>query len=253
MQELILERESLYSPEQLRQLDKVSIPRHIAIIMDGNRRWATKLGKAAFQGHYQGAKQLGNIVQAAAEIGVSTLTVFAFSTENWKRSEKEVAVLMRILKSQILEQKETMKEEGVRLSFIGDMTRLPKGLVSVMKEAAEYTKEGTNLELVMAINYGGRDEVVRATRKIVDAIGKGEMSAQDIDERVFESYLDTAHTPPPELVIRTSGEYRLSNFLLWQLSYSEVFFLDLCWPEFSHIHFLDVVLTFQKRNRRYGG
>lgn len=243
----------VYSAKELEGVDLSRVPKHIAMIMDGNRRWAKGRGMPPFQGHYQGAKQLAIIVKAACQLGVEVLTVFAFSTENWKRSEAEVAVLMRLLKSQILEQKETMREQGVRLSFIGDLSRLPKSLRVVCQEAVEYTKGGQLLDLVVGINYGGRDEIVRAVRKTAVAVSKGQVSPTEIDEQMFQACLDTAELPPADLMIRTSGEHRISNFLLWQLSYSELFFLQMSWPEFSHIHFLEVVLTYQKRQRRYGG
>lgn len=248
-----LETITLYSDKQLALLEGRRVPEHIAIIMDGNRRWAKRQGLPAFQGHRQGAKQLDIIVKAAMELGVHTLTVFAFSTENWKRTEKEVTALMHLLKNQLWGQKERMRQAGIKLSFIGDIEGMPRHVRKVMQEVMDYTILGEKFELVIALNYGSRDEIVRATKKLGHLIAEGQLDPEVIDASMIETHLDTAGRVSPDLLIRTSGEYRLSNFLLWQLSYSEVFVSQACWPEFSHIHFLDVVLDFQKRSRRYGG
>ncbi len=238
----------IYHPHQLAQLKKGPFPENIALIMDGNRRWAKKEGLPPISGHWRGAETLTRIVQAARELGVKVLTVYGFSTENWKRSPLEIKALMRVFKAYLVRQRAEMVAEGVRLNVIGDLTKFPKDVQKTLADSLEATKNGDNLDLVVALNYGARDEMKRAIQKIVeDCIEK-----EEISEALISSYLDTARWKDPDLLIRPSGESRLSNFLLWQASYSEVIFTETYWPAFNEIDLLNAVLEYQRRELRLG-
>jgi len=228
------------------------IPEHIAIIPDGNRRWARKRGLPAMIGHAQGAVALQNVVRAAAKLGVKTLTVYTFSTENWSRSEEEVDTLLRLLKKNLLDLRGMMVEEGVRFETIGNLARFPNDLLEELYATKEATKEGKQIELVLAMNYGGRDEICRAVKTILEDLAKGEFKDLNLTESTFARYLDTSKWKDPELFIRTSGEKRLSNFLLWQLSYSEVYITEVLWPDFDEKELNRAIIDFQKRERRCG-
>lgn len=242
----------IYSPDKIALLKSGSVPKHIAIIMDGNRRWASAKGLLPSVGHLQGAETLVKTVRAASELGVEVLTVYAFSTENWKRSPKEVEALMRLFKSYLLKQRNFMLEEGVRLDVIGDMKKLPKDVQKAFHESIEATKAGNKFHLVIALNYGGRDELRRTVTSIVEDCQTKKIAKEDITEELISSYLDTAKWGDPDLLIRTSGESRLSNFLLWQLSYSEVFMTQVLWPDFTEKDLLEILLEYQSRELRTG-
>lgn len=233
-------------------LDPKRVPHHVAIIMDGNRRWAKNNGYLSIFGHQKGADVLQEIVEFASGIGVKILTVYSFSTENWKRSKEEIDSLFSLFSSVLHRQSPRMVEQGVRLQTIGDLTRLPMHLQETLAEVKIKTNSCSNIELVLALNYGSRDEIRRAVTNLCQQCVEGKLSAEGISEKTISSYLDTALWPDPDLLIRTSGEVRLSNFLLWQLSYSEIYITDTLWPDFSTSNFLDAIKNYQKRERRLG-
>lgn len=243
---------SLYSEMQLKALDQNKIPYHVAIVMDGNRRWAKKNNLGYFDGHKKGADNLRHIVKAAAALGIKILTVFAFSTENRNRSAQEVAALMGLFHRYLIEFTKTLKEENVKLRLIGDISKLPEKLRKTFEASIEETKECDKIDLVVAINYGGRDDITRAVKKIITDYNQKKIEGSMITEELISSYLDTASLPDPDLLIRTSGELRLSNFLLWQMSYAEFYVVDALWPEFSEIHLYEAIVEYQKRERRFG-
>lgn len=228
------------------------VPEHVAIIMDGNRRWAKKRGMPVSAGHLRGAETLTEIVRAASDYGVKVLTVYAFSTENWKRSAMEVKALMRLFKSYLNRQRNLMIEEGVRLNLIGDISRVPKDVAQVFEETVEATKGGTKLDLVIALNYGARDELKRAFGAMLEDCLAKKISKEELSEDLISSYLDTAKWKDPDLLIRTSGERRISNFLLWQISYAEVMVTDVLWPDFTRKDLLAAIHEYQKRELRLG-
>lgn len=228
------------------------VPEHVAIIMDGNRRWARQKRVPLMAGHWRGAEQLTEIVRAAKGLGIKVLTVYAFSTENWNRSPMEVKALMRLIKTYLKRQRQTMIEEGVRLSAIGNIGKLPPDVCEVLEETIEATQAGSKIDLVVALNYGGRDEMKRAVEAIIDDCLAKKISKEQVSEELISQYLDTAQFKDPDLLIRTSGESRLSNFLLWQASYSEVLVSDVLWPDFREKDLLEAVLEYQKRELRLG-
>lgn len=228
------------------------VPRHIAIVMDGNRRYAKKNNIPTLQGHWKGAEALIDIVVAASRMGVKFLTVFGFSTENWDRSDEEVAALFEVLAHFLVALRPRMLAEGVRLKSIGDVKRLPPSLVATLQETEDLTKEGTSITLILALSYGGRDEIVRSFKNLLLDYNKKKFTLASLDESLIESYLDTRQWPDPDLLIRTSGEMRISNFLLWQMAYSELYFSEVLWPEFLPKHLEAAVHAFQKRSRRKG-
>jgi len=227
-------------------------PRHVAIIMDGNRRWASAHGFHSFSGHNAGADRVLEVVRAAADSGVKFLTIFSFSTENWRRSSAEVSHLMALMRHELIRHQEQLVREGIRLTMIGRREELPLALRQTLEEVEEVTRLGTTLQLTLAVNYGGRDEICRAVRKIVGDVAKGQIQEQEIDEGLLTRYLDTAGLPDPDLLIRTGGESRLSNFLLWQISYAEVYITSVPWPEFSSKCFFEALDDFKIRQRRMG-
>ena len=226
---------------------------HVAIIMDGNGRWAKARGKPRLFGHQVGAKRVREIVGACPQLGVRYLTVFAFSTENWKRTQTEVAGLMKLFKRYILSEAKKLVEAGVRVRFIGDRLRLEPRLVQLMDELEGMTSENSIVNLTVAINYGGRDEVARASRRMAQDVASGNLEPESVNEQTLAKYLDTYVLPDPDLVIRTSGEARISNFLLWQSAYSEYEFVKTLWPDFTVRDFEKIVFTFGARERRFGG
>jgi undecaprenyl diphosphate synthase len=227
-------------------------PRHVAIIMDGNGRWATQRGRPRLFGHHAGAKRVREIVEACPEFGVKYLTIFAFSTENWKRTQVEVAGLMSLFRRYITKEAQALNLEGVRVRFIGDRVRLDRKLIALMDELETLTIANTRVNLTIAINYGGRDEVARATKRLAEDVAQGRLSPADVDEETLPKYLDTHVLPDPDLVIRTSGEARISNFLLWQSAYAEYEFIDTLWPDFSAAEFGRLVARYGQRERRFG-
>jgi undecaprenyl diphosphate synthase len=234
----------------LDQLDRRRIPAHVACVMDGNGRWATKRGLARTEGHAAGEEALFDAVEGALELGVKWLTVYAFSTENWRRPADEVRYLMAFNESLLVRRRDELHERGVRIRFSGRRDwRVPKRLLRRMDEAIELTKRNRALTLTIAFNYGGRAEIVDAVRALV-ASG---VKAEKIDEKAIAKHLYDPEMPDPDLMVRTSGEYRISNFLLWELAYSELVFTDVLWPDFRREHLFEAVREFQQRDRRFGG
>ena len=228
------------------------VPRHVAIIMDGNRRWAQARGLPVALGHKAGAEAARRAIEAAANAGVEWLTLFAFSSENWTRPADEVQELTTLLRLYLRSEVATLAKEGVRLRVIGDRDRFGPDLVRAVDQAEAATAGGTRLNLVVALSYGARDEIVRAARTIAAAAKAGTLEPGAVDEAAFARRLFTAGQPDPDLIIRTSGEQRLSNFLLWQAAYAEFLFLDVLWPDFGAEHFGQAVAEFGRRERRYG-
>ena len=226
---------------------------HVAIIMDGNGRWATSRGWPRLVGHRRGANRVRAIVRAAPGLGIRYLTIFAFSTENWKRSTEEVLGLMSLFAHYIRNEADKLHREGVRVNFIGGRDRLEPDLQELMAGIEEKTRNNDRLVLTVAINYGGRDEIARAARRISGDVAAGLLSGDDIDEATFAARLDTADLPDPDLVIRTSGETRISNFLLWQSAYAEYEFVETLWPDFTAEKLSEIVTTYAGRERRFGG
>ena len=247
------EKETIYSPDDLELVDLAKVPQHVAIIMDGNRRWAKRQGLPTMMGHWKGAETLTKIVRAASELGIKTLTVYSFSTENWGRAKEEVDALMHLFKVYLEKQRGPMMQEGVRLEAIGDLQRLPSSVLNELDLSRACTSHCKKIDLVLAINYGGRDDIRRAFVAMMEDFEKGELSKEQISEQLISQYLDTARWPDPDLLIRTSGERRQSNFLLWQLSYSEFFHTDIMWPDFDEHELLQIVREVQQRQRRIGG
>ncbi|MDB2369087.1 polyprenyl diphosphate synthase [Octadecabacter sp.] len=232
--------------------DIPSGPNHVAIIMDGNGRWAQMRGRPRLMGHHAGAKRVRDIVEACPELDVKYLTIFAFSTENWKRTQTEVAGLMKLFRRYIQREARNLLAEGVRVRFIGDRVRLDDKLVNLMDELELLTSSNDRVHLTIALNYGGRDEVARATKRLAYDVAQGRLQPKDVDDETLPKYLDTYFLPDPDLVIRTSGEARISNFLLWQSAYAEYEFIDTLWPDFTPSVFSTVLDGFKTRDRRFG-
>lgn len=233
-------------------LSQMKIPNHVAIILDGNGRWAKKRLMPRNYGHMQGAKTVEKICEDAWNMGIHYLTVYAFSTENWKRPEDEVNALMKLLKNYLKDCIERSNSNDMRVRVIGDKTGLNDEIREKIAELEEMTKNNTGLNFTIAINYGSRDEMVRAMKKMAMDIKDGKVPEDDISEETFGNYLDTVGIPDPDLLIRTSGEQRLSNYLLWQLAYTEFYFTDVLWPDFSKKDLEDAVFAYNKRDRRFG-
>jgi len=232
--------------------DKNSMPKHIAIIMDGNRRWARKQGKNASYGHKEGAKTLEKIVRYANKIGLKYITVYAFSTENWKRAEEEVSALMMLLQNYLDDYSKRADTENIRVKILGDITALSSGMQKSILRCMERTKDNTGVTFNIALNYGGRDEIVKAVKKIAEDVKEGKIDVNTINEEVISNNLYTAGMPDPDLLIRTSGELRLSNFLPWQVVYSEFLFVDKNWPDFTEEDLDNAIIEYQKRTRKFG-
>jgi undecaprenyl diphosphate synthase len=228
-------------------------PRHVAIIMDGNGRWAQLRGRPRLLGHRAGAKRVREIVEACPDLGVEYVTIFAFSTENWKRTQEEVAGLMGLFRRFIESQANDLLAQGIRVRFIGDRVRLDAKLQRLMGWLEALTAHNTRCNLTIALNYGGRDEVARATKRLARDVAAGTLDPETIDDETLPRYLDTCLLPDPDLVIRTSGEARISNFLLWQSAYSEYEFIDTLWPDFTRAAFEEVLSRYGARERRFGG
>ena len=231
----------------------MSTPEHIAIILDGNGRWAKSKGMPRNYGHTVGAKNVENICKAANDLGVKYLTLYAFSTENWNRPESEVAALMRLLESYLKNCIKTANKNNMRVRVIGEISRLSENFQEKIRNLEEVSSVNTGLNLTIAINYGSRDEMIRAVKHMIADHDNGKLSADDIDADTFASYLDTRELPDPDLLIRTSGEQRLSNYLLWQLAYSEFYFTDVPWPAFDKNELKKAIDAYNKRDRRFGG
>jgi undecaprenyl diphosphate synthase len=229
-------------------IDKTNLPKHIAITMDGNGRWAKSKGKLRLFGHKNGVKAVRDTVEAAAEIGIKFLTLYAFSIENWSRPNSEVNALMTLLVSAINKEKKTLIDNNIKLITIGDTEGLPSKAQKELKEAIEKTKYNTRMTLVLALSYSGRWDILNATKNLI----KDNISPKNVNEDIFQQYLTTKSVPDPELLIRTSGEYRISNFLLWQIAYSELYFTDTLWPDFRRTNLERAILDYQNRERRFG-
>lgn len=234
------------------QIDKNAVPRHIAIIMDGNGRWAKKKGLQRIKGHYNGAKIIHHLTDIASKLGVKYLTLYCFSTENWRRPLEEVNFLMDLIRNYLIEEANNMVEEGVRLTTIGDIEPLPEKVKAELIRVREMTKDCSEITLNLALNYGGRAEILHAVNALLADAKAGRLK-EAVDEKTFTEYLYTDFLPDPDLLIRTSGELRLSNFLPWQTAYTELYFTDVNWPDFTDDEFYKAVLEFQHRHRRFGG
>jgi undecaprenyl diphosphate synthase len=228
------------------------LPRHIAIIMDGNGRWAEEKGQDRLYGHFHGVESVRNIVEGAAELGIEYLTLYAFSTENWDRPVREVTGLMELLVETIRKEVPTLNKNNIRLHVIGDMSMLPEYAKKALEEALDLTSHNTGLNLVMALSYSSRWELVEAVRKIAEEVKAGRLEPAMVNQDVLEKFLVTNELPDPELMIRTSGEYRISNFLLYQLAYAELYFTSTRWPDYRKEHLYEAIIDFQKRERRFG-
>jgi undecaprenyl diphosphate synthase len=233
--------------------DDKSVARHIAIIMDGNGRWAAAHGLPRAEGHRQGVESVRRTVEAAIELGVSHLTLFSFSSENWTRPKQEINDLFGLLRRFIRRDLADLHKHGVKIRVIGTREGLDADLLRMIDDAVELTKHNTALNLTIAFNYGARDEIARAARCVAEDVAAGSLAAEEVTEQRFASYLDTAALPDPDLLIRTSGEQRLSNFLLWQLAYAEFVFVDVYWPDFSREQLEAAIAEYQRRSRRFGG
>lgn len=233
-------------------LEGLNIPNHVAIILDGNGRWAKKRLMPRNFGHLQGAKAVERIVEDADDIGIKYLTVYAFSTENWNRPEGEVKELMKILRKYLVDCIERSNKNNMKVRVIGDKSRLSEDIINKINELEEVTKNNTGITFSVAINYGSRDEIIRAVKKISKDVSEGKIEADTIDNDLIGSYLDTAGIPDPDLLIRTSGEERLSNFLLWQLAYTEFYFTDVLWPDFDKDELIKAIEKYSSRDRRFG-
>ena len=236
-----------------KEIDKFRIPNHIAIIMDGNGRWGTKRGLPRSHGHNKGVIVLKNIIKLSKKLGIKVLTVYAFSTENWSRPVEEVNFLLNLFNKVLQKELAEINKEAIRLKFIGDLSPFPENLKQLICESEEMTENNKELTLNVCMNYGGRQELVKAAKQLSKKSLSGEITPDEIDEKLFESELYTKEFNDPELLIRTSGENRISNFLLWQLAYSEIYITKVLWPEFDETEFLKAIIDYQSRNRRFGG
>ena len=236
----------------LTKIDKEQLPRHIAIIMDGNGRWAKEQGQDRLFGHYHGVESVRDIVEGCAELGIEYLTLYAFSTENWDRPQYEVVGLMELLVNTIRNEVESLNKNKIKLHVIGDMSMLPDYAQKELNEALTLTKDNTGLNLIMALSYSGRWELLNAVKNIAYAVKTGKLNIEEIDQDILQQYLCTSGFPDPELMIRTSGEYRISNFLLYQLAYAELYFTQVRWPDFRKENLYEALLDFQGRERRFG-
>jgi undecaprenyl diphosphate synthase len=234
------------------KIDLNNLPKHVAVIMDGNGRWAKKKGGLRIFGHQNAITAVRDTVEAAAELGIGYLTLYAFSTENWSRPKMEVNALMQLLVTTIRKESATLTKNNIRLKAIGDIESLPEACRKELSEAIALTESNNRMTLVLALSYSGRWDIAQAMKAIGQDLAKGELELKDIREETISKYLSTRDIPDPELLIRTSGEQRISNFLLWQLAYSELYITDLLWPDFRRQHFYEALLSYQRRERRFG-
>jgi undecaprenyl diphosphate synthase len=236
----------------LPKVDTKKLPLHIAIIMDGNGRWAIQHGKDRIFGHQRGVESVRSVIEAAAELGIKYLTLYAFSTENWGRPDDEVSALMSIMVQSLNNETDTLMKNNIRLSAIGDLDRLADDVRKRLSETIRLTSGSEGLNLVIALSYSSRWEITEAAKKIAAEASKGNIKSESVNEALFEKYLNTSGIPDPDLMIRTSGELRISNFLLWQLAYSELYFTEKLWPDFGKEDLYNAIIDFQKRERRFG-
>lgn len=235
------------------ELDGMVIPKHVALILDGNGRWAKKRGLPRSMGHKEGCVTVEKTVELAARMGIEYLTVYGFSTENWKRSADEVGALMQLFRYYMVRLLKIASANNVRVRMIGDRLRFDQDIIDGINRLEDETKDNTGLTFVIAVNYGGRDEITRAVRKMMEDQKEGKLDAAEVSEKTIAFYLDTADMPDPDLLIRTSGEIRLSNYLLWQLAYTEIYVTDCLWPDFDREELVKAIQAYNKRDRRYGG
>jgi undecaprenyl diphosphate synthase len=233
-------------------IDKERLPRHVAIIMDGNGRWAVQRGLTRIAGHRRGKDSVKEVVETARRLGIQYLSLYAFSSENWHRPKDEVSALMRFLRHYLVTEVKRMMKNGIRLLTIGNTRRLPREVQLALREVVERTRRNTGMTVVLAVSYGGREELTDAMRTIARRVQRGELGPEAIDEELVASSLGTAGIPDPDLLIRTSGEMRISNFLLWQIAYTEIYVTDTLWPDFRERQFLEAINEFQSRERRFG-
>ncbi len=238
--------------ELLDQINKEHLPQHLAIIMDGNGRWAKRKGMLRAFGHENGAKSVRVTVESCAKLGIKNLTLYAFSTENWNRPKVEVDTLMKLLVSSLKKEIKTLQSNNIRLNAIGNLTNLPSGVQKELQEVIEKTSENTRMTLTLALSYGSREELIQVVKKIAHKVKNNIISEEAIDESIINQHLYTHNLPDVDLVIRTSGEHRISNFLLWQIAYAEFYFTEVLWPDFSENHLYEAIISYQKRERRFG-
>ena len=236
-----------------KRIDMQKVPEHIAIIMDGNGRWATKKGLPRTYGHKRGVNVLKEILKASKKLGCKVLTVYAFSTENWTRPIKEVDFLINLFREVLRNEIEEINEESTKIQFIGDLTPFPENLKKIISSSESLTRNNNEFLLNVCVNYGGRQEIVKVAKELAIKTSSGEIKPSEVNEELFNSKLLTRGIKDPELLIRTSGEKRISNFLLWQLAYSEIYISDVLWPDFNELEFLKAIIDYQSRNRRFGG
>ncbi len=236
----------------LEQINKDNLPKHLAIIMDGNGRWAKQRGFLRAFGHENGTKSVRRVVETCARIGINNLTLYAFSTENWNRPKIEVDTLMKLLVSSLKNELKTLQENNIKLNSIGNLDLLPNSVKKELLEVIEKTKTNTRMTLTLALSYGSREEIISAVKKISDKVKNNIISLDAIDESIINEHLYTQNLPDVDLLIRTSGEHRISNFLLWQIAYAELYFTDVLWPDFTDEHLYDAIISYQKRERRFG-
>jgi undecaprenyl diphosphate synthase len=238
------------------RLDRIrlhgDLPGHVAVIMDGNGRWAAERGLPRHLGHREGMKAVRETISGAVEVGIEILTLFAFSTENWNRPRQEVSALMRLLEHYARKERDELVKQGVEVHVLGELDRVDDATRRAVDSIVSGTKGGTALRLNLMISYGGREELIRSARILSERVKSGELSPEDIDEDALEDTLFTRHLPPPDLLIRTSGEYRISNFMLWQLAYTELHITPVLWPDFDREHLYEAILDYQRRDRRFG-
>ena len=238
--------------EILEKIDKNNLPKHVAIIMDGNGRWAKSRGEERTFGHKNAISAVRNAISACDKVGIEYLTLYTFSTENWNRPSDEVNTLMSLLSETLLEEAEELFSKGIRLHVIGEIEKLPFLVKEQLLNVVDLTKNNTKSNLVLALSYGSQREILNAVKEIAQEVKEGKISAEDIDEKLFENHLYTKDLPPVDLLIRTSGEVRISNFLLWQIAYAELQFLDIFWPDFQEEHLYQCIVNYQNKERRFG-
>lgn len=236
----------------LEQIDDKKLPNHLAIIMDGNGRWAKNKGLLRAIGHENGTKSVKTTVESCAKLGVKNLTLYAFSTENWNRPKLEVDTLMRLLISSLKKEEETLIKNNIKLNAIGNLTNLPRNVYKELHEVIEKTKDNTRMTLTLALSYGSREEIIQVVKNISNKVKNNIISESAIDESIINQHLYTHNLPDVDLVIRTSGEHRISNFLLWQIAYAEFYFTDVLWPDFTENNLYEAIISYQKRERRFG-
>lgn len=236
----------------VQQINTASLPKHLAIIMDGNGRWAKQKGLIRALGHESGTKSVKVTVETCAKLGIQNLTLYAFSTENWNRPKLEVETLMKLLISSLKKEIKTLQSNNIKLNAIGNLTNLPTKVQKELQEVIDKTSENTRMTLTLALSYGAREEIVQAVKKISDKVKNNIISEQAIDESIINQHLYTHNLPEVDLVIRTSGEHRISNFLLWQIAYAEFYFTDVLWPDFTENNLYEAIISYQKRERRFG-